>query len=209
MKTSSRGKPQFGLSKMSARTPAGSRGRTSPSIERAVKKRPFSKWHLFEGVGAFQAKALALLADRGLIAAGIGAAIGSALFAGFMISRDNRVPAFDGGHNLGRFSQPHHIRPHQAQIGAEALESRRIDYSVTGSILRGDVGTRAQSAVALSNFDKGNTIAGGIAAKTYVLRFVHEGVALLQSARGFYVAKRGTLLPDAGRILSIERRGDR
>ena len=44
---------------------------------------------------------------------------------------------------------------------------------------------------------------------TYVLRFVHKEAALLQSNRGFYVARRGTMLPGAGKVLSIARYGDK
>ena len=44
---------------------------------------------------------------------------------------------------------------------------------------------------------------------TYVLRFVHKEAALLQSNRGFYVARRGTMLPGAGKVLSLARYGDK
>jgi hypothetical protein len=38
----------------------------------------------------------------------------------------------------------------------------------------------------------------------YVLKFVHKGLALLETAGGLYAARLGMDLPKAGRILSIE-----
>ncbi|HET6374628.1 MAG TPA: hypothetical protein VFF88_01130 [Methylocella sp.] len=38
----------------------------------------------------------------------------------------------------------------------------------------------------------------------YVLKFVHKGHALLETAGGLYAARPGMELPQAGRILSIE-----
>lgn len=176
-----------------------------PRIGKTVTEGRSSVRGLFAGAWAFRGKTLAFVVDRGLVAVGVGAAIGSAVFAGFMISYDSHPLYFAGADNQGRFGLRPLKRRHQWSIGIGPAENRRIDNSVTGSIFRGEMG----ATDAASLFDEGNAIPGGMITETYVLRFVHEGVALLQGDQGFYVARRGSTLPDAGRILSIERRGDK
>jgi hypothetical protein len=72
----------------------------------------------------------------------------------------------------------------------------------------GGVGKALQNTEPASNVDEIAASARGGTNNTYVLRFVHKEPALLQSDRGFYVARRGTMLPGARKVLSIERLGN-
>jgi hypothetical protein len=147
---------------------------------------------------AIPAVVLALTTDRGLAAVGIAAAIGSAVFATFMISQNSTRDMPKGVEHPGVFARALYAQSHQSQVhankpGGRHIDSRTIDYDVTGSIASNLVRSAASGAST-------NSI--------YLLRFVHKEAALLQSSRGFYVARQGTMLPGAGEVLSIERVGD-
>jgi hypothetical protein len=72
----------------------------------------------------------------------------------------------------------------------------------------GGVGKALQNTEPASNVDEIAASARAGTNNTYVLRFVHKKSALLQSHRGFYVVRRGTMLPGARKVLSIERLGN-
>jgi hypothetical protein len=173
----------------------------------------FSRRRSSEDINAFPAKVLAFTTDHGLIAAGVAAAIGSVAFATFMISQNSRPDMLKGIEYTGNFTSALRDRSHQSPVHAnnkdgQSFEHRTIDYNVTGSISM-DVGGKAfQNTAPVSNVAGSTASARANTNNTYVLRFVHKESALLQSDRGFYVVRRGTILPGAGKVLSIERLGD-
>ena len=85
-------------------------------------------------------------------------------------------------------------------------KNRLVDYNATGSISKHSTENSLQNLEPMPNFSGDS--ASGDATKTYILRFVHKNAALLQNEYGFYVARRGTVLPDAGKVLSIKKLGD-
>lgn len=154
-----------------------------------------------------QASALhgfALTIDHGLIAAGIAAAIGSASFAGFMIARDNSHPVFGGIEHLMIFAQPIGGSASHQSPPMDQSEGHRVDYNVTGSI--------DQAALnAISDQPRPGKVSDAKhdALKGYVLRFAAKGGMMAEGPKGSYAATPGAMLPDAGRILSIENRNGR
>jgi hypothetical protein len=188
-------------------------GRRRSTVAKTVERR-FSKRRPSESINAFPAKVPAITIDYGLIAAGVAAAIGSVAFATFMISQNSRPEMLTGIEYHGNFASTLRARSHQSQVhvnnqDSQSIEHRAIDYNVTGSISTGGVGKAVQNTASASNFDGIAASVGDSTNNTYVLRFVHKDSALLQNDRGFYVARRGTILPGAGKVLSIERLGDK
>jgi hypothetical protein len=175
--------------------------------------RRFSKRHSSENINAIPVKVLAFTTDHGLIAAGVAAAISSAAFATFMICQNSRPDMLKGAEYPGIFAPALRARSHQLKLQANnpdgrPINNRTIDYNVTGSISMGGIGRAAQNTPPASNIDGSAASGGASTNNSYVLRFVHKEAALLQSDRGFYVARRGTMLPGAGKVLSIEKLGD-
>jgi len=175
-----------------------------------------SKIGAFANVMTRQTSGSSLLTvDQGLAAAGVAAAIGSATFAAYMITRDNSHPVFGGAEHLMLFARPLGAGELPKQIGADRAEERPVDYSATGSIRQGGLESRSDNAIerradaapVLRN-DKIQAGPQEATLKGYVLRFVHKGVAFVQSAQGSFVVARGALLPGAGRVHSIEKRAD-
>lgn len=146
----------------------------------------------------------ALTLDHGLVAAGIAAAIGSAGFAGFMIARDNSHPMFGGIEHLMIFAQPIGGQASHRSPQMDQSESHKVDFNVTGSIDQAALNASAERP----RPDKEPDVKHG-AVKGYVLRFAPKGGLLAEGPKGSYVAMPGTVLPDAGRILSIENRSGR
>jgi hypothetical protein len=157
---------------------------------------------LFDGLNIYPGKVLAVVVDRALAAIGVSAAVGSAVFAGFMISQVQHPLKLEASVNPESFGQTAHNGPHPRAIASTG--NCRLDECATGSIHRGGLG----GAGAVPTVEDGRGKSRGAAGK-YVIRFVHKGAALLQGTRGLYVVRRGSMLPDAVRILAIERHGDR
>lgn len=162
---------------------------------------------------SLQTPSLLLTVDHGLVAAGIGAAIGSVAFAAYMIAHDNSHPVFGGAEHLMLFAQPLAPGPQQKQMdAARTPRERPFDYGATGSIGRGGRveanDSRAKAAPA-SRDDDGRGDPREAALQEYVLRFVHNGAAFVQSSEGSFVVARGAILPGAGRVQAIERRAGR
>lgn len=84
-------------------------------------------------------------------------------------------------------------------------------FSATGSIVdRASIARLGRKgAISLSEGEAVRAAPSGEGAKAYVLRFVHKGVAVVRGAKSSYVVAPGSMLPDAGRVLSIENRGGR
>jgi len=151
-----------------------------------------------------------LKSDHGLIVAGVVTAIGSAVFAAFMISQDNRQDMFKGDQILGVFAQALRARSHQTKFHDDnqnrwPIYSRTIDYNVTGSISMSSAGRSVQNTNLTPNIERNAVSTSAREYNSYILRFVHNDAALLLSAHGFYVAKQGTILPGVGKVLSIEK----
>lgn len=151
-------------------------------------------------------KSVAFTIDQALAAAGTAVAIGSIAFAASMIaqnSRGTKLVASDG-FRLARLAR---TRNHLAQEPFRPLTLNSIDYEATGSIFRPVAGPGAQQTGTRHN--PAAVPPAADQTDNYVLSFVYNNMALVKSIRGFYAAKPGTFLPGAGRIRSIERRGDK
>jgi len=171
-----------------------------------------------KAASAAQAKAasahiLALTVDHGLVAAGVAAAIGSASFAGFMVTRDNSHPLFGGIEHLMIFAQPIGATGGLRRQEPEMAMVRSVDTDATGSIklppLRaGDDGAvSAWSGAPPDVADKPDAARAPV--KGYVLRFTRKGAMVVDGPKGSYGAAPGVVLPDRGRILSIQNRNGR
>jgi hypothetical protein len=163
---------------------------------------------------AASAHILALTVDHGLVAAGVAAAIGSASFAGFMIARDNSHPLFGGIEHLMIFAQPIGGSDSHRRPLLEQATTRSVDYDATGSINRppppraGAEGAGSLHDASLpDDADKQDSM--GVPVKGYVLRFARKGAIVVDGPKGSYVAAPGVVLPDRGRILSIQNRNGR
>lgn len=197
-----------GAPEMPAPRSRGSSGRKAAgAVFGAPGRRPLGARSL-ASLFAVPAMAVALTIDRGLAAAGIAAAIGSAAFAAFMIGHDSHTTAFGRGEYRRVFTRAPGALPSYAHLRPTNHFSRPIDYNVTGSISGRDVGNGTPDPAARGK--AASQISRGRArSESYVLSFVHKGMALVKSAHGFYVVRLGTKLPDAGQVLSIEKRGDK
>ncbi|WP_139223480.1 hypothetical protein [Methylocapsa palsarum] len=150
-------------------------------------------------------------ADRGLAAAGVGAAMVAASFAGYMIATESGPDSVKAGERriLGAaLAKPRDAMPDLSRTGGEA---EPFDFDATGSIIRG----RDEAAVEARRdilpaikADGAKSNPPGVA-PSYVLRFVHKGVAIVQSGGKSYVVAPGASLPQAGRVLSIDKRAGR
>jgi hypothetical protein len=175
-------------------------GRASEIAERELLKQRSPKQRATR-----PAKISAQAADRRLSALGVAAAIGSLIFAASMISQSTRHAALEGGHQLGKFTRKLHTRSLQTSIRkSRFFDKPAIDFDVTGSILTGSIKAAAPATAAITNID-GKAAPPSESSGSYLLRFVYNGAALLQGGRGFYVVRRGSVLPGAGKVLSIKK----
>ena len=156
------------------------------------------------------AKKLTFRADHGLIALGVVAALGSIAFAVFMIGEGSSLKRREIPRSFARgfLGTPHTSDGSANKSNHKRTTYSTIDYDITGSISKSGDGVTGQKIA--SNFANSDSPPSADASKnnTYVLRFVHKETALLQIHRDLYVARRGTRLPRAGRVLSVERRGN-
>jgi hypothetical protein len=158
------------------------------------------------------ARKLTFRSDYGLIATGVIAAISSVAFAIFMISEGSNPEMVKKG-EIARFFARGLLAKSDKSPGSvnkpdtRPIRYRNIDYDVTGSISMHGPGVTGQKISPDSVIDGISTPVNASAYNTYVLRFVHGETVLLQSNRDFNVVRRGTMLPGAGKVLSIERRG--
>ncbi len=150
-------------------------------------------------VRASATHSLALTLDHGLVAMGVAAAVASASFAGFMLTRDNSHPMFGGIEHLMIFAQP--IGGHRPPV-MERSHKPPVDYRATGSI----------EPHLLSNVAAGEpprVEASPGSPTEYILRFGHRGDVVVEGPKGSFAAAPGVVLPNAGRILSIQNRNGR
>jgi hypothetical protein len=135
----------------------------------------------------------------------------AAIFAGYMIARESGPEGFNAAeHRLivapasgGRDSKPAAEDPGRG--------TGPFDFDATGSIIRGreDAAVRAPQDVRPAVKTGGGRPGEVGGAAGYVLRFVHRGVAIVQIAGKSYVVAPGAALPQAGRVLAIEKRAGR
>jgi hypothetical protein len=179
-----------------------------------AKERRFPQRLSSKDKNAIHDKVLAFTTDLGLIAAGVAAAIGSVAFATIMISQDSRPAMLKENEYPEVFERSFRSRPHKSQnqptnLNGQPIDYRTIDYNVTGSISKDGKGEAAQNNASHFNIDRSASSTNESTNNTYVMRFVNKDAALLESNHGYYIARRGTMLPGAGRVLSIARLGDK
>lgn len=125
--------------------------------------------------------------DRALAGLGIAIALGSAAFATGMIVRERPVP------------------PSSAQARVPVTGGDRVASShVAPSAKHDDDRTGA-----IAEPPRASDVARGPAVSSYVLRYADVGAALLQGPDGTLVVTPGSMVPDAGRVRSIETRTGR
>jgi hypothetical protein len=131
--------------------------------------------------------------DRGeLIVQSLGLvlAVASTTFATYMISNSERDPNFAGLEHLAIFSRPalgtHYREMIERQIAA--AERRSVDYTPVGAI---GSSTRNMSAPG------------------FVLLGVNSGLAVVQAPNAIVRVSKGDMLDGLGRVMSIERRGNK
>jgi hypothetical protein len=159
------------------------------------------KFHTFR-TKLFGKFGLASVIDQAIVAGGFVAALASAGFAGVMMTADNSHPSFGGIEHLMLFAQPIHGQPPVAIAqGQNAGRPDDIDYSTTGSIRRKEPRLMDGNQAAMGPPELTEPII-----KSYVLQQAEAGVAVVQGRGTAYRVQAGTLLPGAGRVLSVEQR---
>ncbi len=203
-----------GSAKASLLRSSGLGWRRLTNLFRDVGNRAGLKSMSFESGLARPANASALTIDHGLAAAGVAAAIGSAVFAGYMITHENNQPTFGGAEHLRLFAQPFGQGPRRLSIRESRGAGRVVDYNATGSIRRSGFansgGDEDQGGASVASADgKNQASLRDRVIEGYVVRFVHKGSAIVQGPKGSYAVAPGVALPNAGRVLSIQKRGNR
>lgn len=211
MMSNGRGSAKFGGTGVSSLRSGGSTPPKPTNFLFRLEKQLLSKRTVLQGLLAAPANASVATVDIGLVAAGIAAAMSSAIFAGYMIARDNSHPTFGGAEHLMLFAQPLGGGSLQRKIDAGVGEDQSVDYNATGSIRRVPPGEPSESrgGAAQSGADKIQADATRAQLKGYILSFVQNGAAIIRSAQGSYVVSPGATLPGGGKVLAIERRADK
>jgi hypothetical protein len=158
------------------------------------------------------ARKRAFRSDYGLIATGVVAAISSLAFAIFMISEGSspgtvKKEEIAGFFARGLLAESYNFPGSVNKFDNRSIHYRAVDDDVTGSISMRGAGVATQKKSLDSGIDEISASAKASLYNTYVLRFVHRETALLQSNRDYYIVRRGKVLPGAGKVLSIARRG--
>jgi hypothetical protein len=149
--------------------------------------------------------------DRVLAGLGIMIAMSSLAFAGYMVSDVDRPPRIAGLEYLSIFARPSHSgaaaldRPLAIEAApAPSIAAGSIDLTPTGSIP--DKGDDSRPIRFMPPPVRANDLPPPIS--TNKLLDVLNGEALVQTDVGLRHVKAGDLLPDLGRINSIEKKGD-
>lgn len=150
--------------------------------------------------------------DRVLAASGVLIACSTLAFAGYMMADVDRPPRIAGMEYLSIFARPSHSLVTAAQLKApdvaEAtnnLAIQSVDPTPTGSILDRVAAGRPVNLILtpMRNIDPRTPFS------PYRLLDVSNGEALIENDAGFRRVKTGDILPDLGRVNTIEKRGDR
>ncbi len=140
--------------------------------------------------------------DRFVVAAGVLTAVASASFATYMVSTDHPHQMFGGIEHLMIFAQPSSGNPHAliARV-PKAPDDQGIDFTATGSIPgKPEAHARPVYILPALNARVEPVIKG------FALRGVSGNVAMVESVDGIYRVEPGSVLPGAGRVLSIQWR---
>jgi hypothetical protein len=157
---------------------------------------------------AIPGSAVAASIDQGLAAMGIAVAIGSAAFAAYMISQASSTTKIERVKFPVLLTHAPVVWPHLSQQGPTSMQRLPIDTAVASSSSRIESRVAVQSTVASGRISSAPHQTD-LKINSYALRFVHGGMAIVQSADGLYVTRQGTKLPDAGQVISIERLGNK
>jgi hypothetical protein len=152
--------------------------------------------------------AVAASIDQGLAAMGIAVAIGSAAFAAYMINQASGTTKVERVKFPVVLTHAPVVRPHVSQQRPTSMQRLPVDTAVASSSSRIESRVDVQSTVASGNISPAPHQTD-LKSNSYAVRFVHRGMAIVQSADGLYVTRRGTKLPDAGQVISIERLGNK
>jgi hypothetical protein len=147
----------------------------------------------------------AALIDRALVGLGIAIALGSAAFATGMIIRERPVP-------LSSAQSPVPVTGDDRVASSRVAPSAKREDERAGSIpepARGGDPTYSWRTEPFAEDRRDDDVAPGPTASSYVLRYADAGAALLQGPDGTLVVTRGSVVPDAGRVRSIETRTGR
>jgi hypothetical protein len=141
-------------------------------------------------------------ADRLVVAAGVLTAVASASFATYMASTDHPHPMFGGIEHLMIFAQPSSGNPHAliARV-PKATDDQGIDFTATGSI----PGKPKDDPRPIYTLPALNARVEPVI-KGFALRGVSGNVAMVEGVNGIYRVEPGSILPGAGRVLSIQWR---
>jgi hypothetical protein len=155
--------------------------------------------------------ARASIVDRVLTASGVAIACSSLAFAGYMLADSDRAPRIAGMEYLSIFARPSHSLATAAQIKApdvaEATNQpapQSVDPTPTGSILDKAAAGRPVNLILTPIRD----VDPMAPSSPYRLLDVANGEALIANRSGFRRVKTGDVLPDLGRVNTIEKRGD-
>ena len=160
--------------------------------------------------GRIRARKPRFTSERGLGLAGLALAVASGSFAAYMISDTGRQPHFSGAEYLtvfakltpsGRGSDVEATRPQPPDAGSSATD----DFA-TASIARKEAATPSEAPRNPARTATGAIAPAVTTLKSYVLRSVTKGVALVESPEGLRDVRPGTILPYAGLVTSIEQR---
>lgn len=121
---------------------------------------------------------------------GLALAVGSATFASYMISNNEREPQFAGLEHLAIFSRPAGSITPRAPTESQPIDNRQseADYTPTGSISR-------------SKRD--------LPVRGFVLLGATSGSAVIRGPNGVARISEGDILHGLGRVTAIERRGEK
>ncbi len=135
-----------------------------------------------------------------LIGTGIFTAVVSASFATYMVSTDHPHPMFGGIEHLMIFAQPSRgYAPAEIARDTAPVAQPGIDYTATGAIPSATTEADAPSTV--------RALIPERIIETYVLREVHDGIAIITEGDSVFQVKLGMILPNVGKVLAIEKRG--
>jgi hypothetical protein len=153
------------------------------------------------------ARTSAITVDQGLAAAGTAVALLSFGFALFMVSQNNRRTGFERDEVFHVSPKLSNTLTHFSRRPLTTFSRQSIDFGATGSIVsfqaRHEV--RGQKA---GNTTNQIPITTHRQSASYILSFVYKKMALVEGSHGLYATRVGTALPDAGKVMSIEKRGN-
>jgi len=150
-------------------------------------------------------------AEYGMFFIGLTAAVASSTFAYHAISHSNLATDLSGADRIAAFPK---ITHRDGETGMAEIvsaphfspEDPNIDMT-TGSIPRNSIEQSALAPAAVRNPDSTRSNRVELHISDYVLRQVVRDRVMVSNGNRAYWVRPGSILPGAGRVLSIERRG--